>query len=121
MTNEPPSVEIEYTADFKRDLKQLHKKYRNIRADVDDFARRLEAGETPGDQVQGTGYTVYKARLRSRDLKRGKSGGYRVLYTIRTARWIVLLTIYAKTEREDIAIAEIRRIVKEHEQPPEHE
>jgi mRNA-degrading endonuclease RelE of RelBE toxin-antitoxin system len=117
----PPSIQVEYTADFKRDLKRLHKKYRNVRADVNHFVRRLEAGETPGSQVQGTGYTVYKARVRSSNLGRGKSGGYRVLYYLKTAARIVLLTIYAKSASEDISITRIRRIVREHELPPESE
>ena len=50
MTNEPPlPIEVEFTADFKHDLKRLHKKYPSVRADLDHFVRRLEAGETPGD------------------------------------------------------------------------
>ena len=68
--------------------------------------------------MQGVGYAVYKARVKSSDLKRGKRGGYRVLYYLKAFERIVLLTIYAKTEREDLSIAEIRRIVKDHEQPP---
>jgi mRNA-degrading endonuclease RelE of RelBE toxin-antitoxin system len=111
MTNKSP-ISVEYTDDFKRDVKRLHKKYRKIRDDVEAFILRLESGETPGDQVQGVGYTVYKARLKSSDLSSGKSGGYRVLYFIQTAEKITLLTIYVKTQIEDIPVKEIRRIIK---------
>jgi len=68
MTNESSSVAVEFTRDFYNDLDRLFKKHRNVRADVDDLIHRLEAGETPGDQVRGTGYTVYKARVKSREL-----------------------------------------------------
>lgn len=109
--NKPP-ISVEYTEDFQRDLKRLHKKYRKVRDDVEAFILRLESGETPGDQVQGVGYTVYKERLRSSDLRRGKSGGYRVVYYIETAEKIILLTIYIKTQKEDISVEEIRRIIE---------
>jgi mRNA-degrading endonuclease RelE of RelBE toxin-antitoxin system len=115
MMNRPPPISVEYTRDFKRDLKRLHKKYRKVRSDVETFIRRLESGETPGDQIQGVGHTVYKVRLKSADLHRGKSGGYRVVYYIKTRERIALLTIYVKTEQEDISAEQIRRIIEEHE------
>lgn len=109
--NKPP-ISVEYTDDFKRDLKRLHKKYRKVRDDVEAFVLQLEGGETPGDQVQGVGFTVYKARLKSSDLSSGKSGGYRVVYLLITPEKISLLTIYVKTQKEDISVKEIRRIIK---------
>lgn len=109
--NRPP-ISVEYTEDFQRDLKHLHKKYRKVRDDVEAFIYRLESGETPGNQVQGVGYTVYKARLKSSDLRKGKSGGYRVVYYIKTVEQLTLLTIYVKTQKEDISPEEIRRIIE---------
>jgi arylformamidase len=60
-----PSVRIDYTADFKQNLKQLHKKYRNINHDLQVLIDQLESGETPGDQIVGVKYTVYKVRIKS--------------------------------------------------------
>jgi mRNA-degrading endonuclease RelE of RelBE toxin-antitoxin system len=75
---------------FPRILKELRKKYRRIDADVDDFADILERGETPGDRLQGTDdYIVYKARIASRDMQRGKSGGFRALYYLQTETHIM--------------------------------
>ncbi len=49
--------------------------------DLNPVLIQLEAGETPGDRIQGLGsYRVYKARIRNSDAQRGKSGGYRVVY-----------------------------------------
>ena len=68
----------------------------------------------PGDQVPGVGYSVYKVRVRNSDLQKGKSGGYRVLYYIRTANLLVLLTIYIKSEQADISLDMLRSIIKEY-------
>ncbi len=102
---------------FIRRLKRLKKKYRRIESDVDSLVEIIENGEIPGDKMQGTGeYIVYKTRLASQDLQRGKSGGFRVIYYLRTATYILLLTIYIKTEQEDISAQEILALIQEEEQ-----
>lgn len=118
MTSEP-SITVGYTPQFKRDLKRLHKKYRSVDRDIETLIEQLQSGETPGDQVQGAGYTVYKVRLRSSDLARGKSGGYRAIYYIRTPERIILVTLYIKTEQSDINPDEIKRLIDELETPSE--
>jgi mRNA-degrading endonuclease RelE of RelBE toxin-antitoxin system len=114
MTSEP-LVEIGYAPQFKRDLKHLGKKRRNVPQDVDELIRQLQQGQTPGNQIPGVGYPVYKVRLKSTALSRGKSGGFRVIYYIRTATRVILITIYAKSERADILPDEIRRIIEEYQ------
>jgi mRNA-degrading endonuclease RelE of RelBE toxin-antitoxin system len=86
-----------------------------VRTDVQAFVRLLESGETPGDQVPDVGYTVYKVRIQNRSVQRGKSGSYRIIYYVQTSELLILLTIYSKSERENITAEEIRRIIKEHE------
>lgn len=71
----------------------------------------LEAGEHPGDQVPGIGYEVYKVRIKNSDIQKGKSGGYRLLYYIKTTTRVILLTLYSKSEQVDIAAAEIQEII----------
>ncbi|MDM8546383.1 type II toxin-antitoxin system RelE family toxin [Candidatus Venteria ishoeyi] len=105
-------VEIFYTAEFKRTLRHLAKKYRNIRADLEPLLESLQAGETPGDQVQHVHYTVYKVRLPNRDARRGKSGGYRVIYYAQTAEQVILVTLYSKSEQGDITPEQIRSILE---------
>ncbi len=70
-------------------------------------------GEIPGDQVQSTGYTVYKVRLPNCDAQRGKSGGYRVIYYIQIPQHIILLTIYSKSERSDTGMDAIQNIISD--------
>jgi mRNA-degrading endonuclease RelE of RelBE toxin-antitoxin system len=112
MTNKP-SVTVGYAPQFKRDLKQLRKKYRNIQQDIEPLIKQIQSGETPGDRIRGASRTVYKVRLRSTNLNRGKRGGLRLVYYIRTPERIVFVTIYSKSEQADITPDEIRRLIDE--------
>jgi mRNA-degrading endonuclease RelE of RelBE toxin-antitoxin system len=113
MTN--PRKQVITSPHFVRDLRQLRKKYRNIRDDFAPLFTNLQTGETPGDQVPGTGYTVFKVRLASRDMQRGKSGGFRVIYYLQLADRVVLLIIYAKAQQENIDPLVIAAIIREYE------
>jgi mRNA-degrading endonuclease RelE of RelBE toxin-antitoxin system len=105
---------IVFSDDFLDNLKHLSKKYRQIEDDLDDFVQQIRNGETPGVRLQGTGdYIVSKERIASRDMKRGKSGGFRVIYYLQTEDRTIAITIYAKTEREDITAAEILELIDE--------
>lgn len=106
---------VQFTPEFKRSLRALAKKYRHIRDDVEPIIVALQAGDLPGDQVSGIGYTIFKVRVPNRDRAKGKSGGYRILYYLKTATEIILVTIYSKTEQSDIAPAQIRQIVGDFE------
>lgn len=108
-------VNVAFTPEFKRNLRILSKKYRHVRDDVEPLILSLQGGELPGDQLTGTGFTIFKVRVPNRDVKRGKSGGYRVIYYLQTQADIILVTIYSKTEQADISAAQIRRIVSEFE------
>ncbi|BAU10191.1 hypothetical protein LEP3755_06710 [Leptolyngbya sp. NIES-3755] len=75
----------------------------------------LQAGDFIGDRLTGIGkgYIVLKARVKNRNLQKGKSGGYHLIYQIESSSSILLLTIYAKSDREDITVQEVRDILKE--------
>jgi len=91
-----PTVEIAFTPEFKRNLRGLAKKYPHIRSDVQPIIEQIQHGEFIGDQVQGTGYTIFKVRIRNSDVSRGKSGGYRVIYYLKTATAVIFVTIYTR-------------------------
>ncbi len=114
MTNKSP-VNVVAIPTFQKALKRLSKKYSNIGSDLQVLTRELEQGATPGDQIQGLKYAVYKVRLRNRDASKGKSGGYRVIYYLKTEEKLLLVYIYSKTERVDISADEIRRMIEEYE------
>ena len=108
-------IKIEYTPEFKRRLRALSKKYRHIQSDIQPVIERLQAGEVIGKQIRGIGYTVFKARIRNRDIQKGKRSGYRLIYYLKSPTSIILATIYSKLEKPDISAKEIRSIISEHE------
>lgn len=100
-----------FTNEFKRNVRQLARKYRRIKTDLQPLMTELEAGSTPGDRIPGVAVEVYKVRIRNSDSARGKRGGYRLLYQVTPAKTIILVTLYAKTEQADIALHEIQAII----------
>lgn len=112
MTSNSP-VRVEPSRLFRKAFLRLRKKYRHIDDDVNPLIVQLQRGETPGKQIQGVGYTVFKVRVQNTDAQRGRSGGYRVIYYIKTVEYVILTYIYAKSERADISADELRRIVAE--------
>ena len=107
------AVRLSYTGAFHRQLKHLARKYRHLGADLQPLLDQLAAGETPGDRVQAVQTIVYKVRVPNRDARRGKSGGYRVIYVLESADLRLLLAIYSKTEQSDISADQLQRILEE--------
>lgn len=110
-----PQVIIEFSAEFKRNLRELAKRYRHVREDVEPIVEQLQRGKILGTQVPGISYTVFKVRVRNSDTRKGKSGGYRMIYYLQTTTHILLVTIYSKSDQGSISAQQIRRIVTESE------
>ena len=105
---------VELARSFIRRLKELTKKYPCVTQQVQTLIAELESGATPGDQIPGTGYTAYKARLPNPDAGKGKSGGYRFIYYIRTADSVIALLIYSKSDQVDVSPEEIKFLIDEY-------
>lgn len=113
---ETPFVQVEASSTFRRNLRTLAKKYRSIRDDVQPIIEQLERGELPGDRISGLNYEVFKLRVKNSDIQKGKRGGYRLLYYVKTTTAIILLTLYSKSEQADIAAEDVKSIIAEYEQ-----
>jgi mRNA-degrading endonuclease RelE of RelBE toxin-antitoxin system len=112
MSSDPPSpLQVTFTPEFKRNLRQLAKKYRHIKTDLQPILDELAKGSKPGDQVPRVGYEVFKVRARNSNASKGKSGGYRLIYYAKSETEIILVTVYSKTEQADIAPEDIRQII----------
>jgi len=98
---------------FIKQLRKLTRKYPLVVQDVEELTKNLQNDARPGDQIPDIGYEVYKVRLRNRSAKRGKSGGFRVIYFVRLEDEITLLTIYSKTDQADISLGQIGHIVEQ--------
>jgi mRNA-degrading endonuclease RelE of RelBE toxin-antitoxin system len=105
-------IRIEFTDAFEDELSRLDDKYPGAEAEVATLVDQLANGELPGDLIPNVGSTVYKVRLANRAARRGKRGGFRVIYYVRVREHIYMLTIYSKTKREDVTAAEIRALIK---------
>jgi mRNA-degrading endonuclease RelE of RelBE toxin-antitoxin system len=75
-----PLIKIYESISYKKELKKLNKRYRSIDKDIKPLIQQLEAGETPGDRIAENKYPTYKVRVPNSDTRKGKSGGYRVIY-----------------------------------------
>jgi len=101
--------------EFERQVKRLQKKYRRLKDDLIALRQVLLANPRAGNAIPGLHNKIYKLRLASSDFARGKSGGFRVIYYFAPSHThIYLLTIYPKSEKENIRVKEILTLLKQH-------
>jgi len=104
------SYSIIVTPTFERDAKQLLKKYKSLSNDLAILFETLEKEPTQGAPL---GNNCYKIRLLIKSKSRGKSGGARVITCVKiTSNRIYLLSIYDKTEKENITDKELKQLLK---------
>ena len=116
MPSETSPIQIALTPRFQKDLRELAKRYRSIRTDLQSLIAQLQAGETPGDCIAGIAYQVFKVRLKNSNIQKGKSGGYRVIYYLKTDTEIILATIYSKSDLSDVSNEVIEAAISQYEQ-----
>ncbi|MBW4477382.1 MAG: type II toxin-antitoxin system RelE/ParE family toxin [Tolypothrix brevis GSE-NOS-MK-07-07A] len=116
MQSEPSPIQIALTPRFKRDLRELAKRYRSIRTDLQPLIDQLQTGEILGDRIAGVKYQVFKVRLKNSNIQKGKSGGYRVIYYLKTESGIILTTIYSKSDISDVSNEIIESAIAQYEQ-----
>ena len=107
------TTRVDTTDDFARDLRRLARKYPSVVDSVDELTDQLAVDDRPGARLARVGSNVYKVRLPNRSARRGKSGGFRVIYQERSGELVLLLIIYSKTEQADIPDHVIRRLIIE--------
>jgi mRNA-degrading endonuclease RelE of RelBE toxin-antitoxin system len=115
MQSEPSPIKIALTPRFKKDLRELAKRYRSIRSDIKPLIEQLQAGEILGDRIAGVKYQVFKVRLKNSNIQKGKSGGYRVIYYVKTTQSIILATIYSKSDISDVSNEIIEEAIAQYE------
>ena len=99
---------------FRKQLKKLSRKFPKIKEDFTDLLEILKETPFAGVRVPGIGVPVYKIRMASRDQKRGKSGGYRVIYYFKGKDGdVYLILIYPKSVQENFDIKKVNDLLKE--------
>jgi hypothetical protein len=104
------SFKIEASEKFTRELKRLAKKYPSLKGDIGELISSLST-----DPSQGTplGQNCFKIRLAIKSKGKGKSGGARVVtFIVLLAKKVVLLSLYDKSEKENITDEELRSLIE---------
>jgi mRNA-degrading endonuclease RelE of RelBE toxin-antitoxin system len=107
--SEQSPIEIVFSTPFARRLKVLAKKYRKVRQDLEPLIEALKLGDFQGDRIVGLDDDIFvlKTRAKNSDIPTGKSGGYRVIYQVKSDKLILLLLIYAKSDQVNVSLDEI--------------
>ena len=104
------SYKIIAVPNFRRELKKLAKKYPSLK---NDFALLLNSLEQNPEQGTPIGNNCYKIRLAIASKGKGKSGGARIITYIQVIQTTVfLLSIYNKSEKENIDDKELTELIK---------
>jgi mRNA-degrading endonuclease RelE of RelBE toxin-antitoxin system len=104
------SYKIIPTEHFKQQVRELSKNYTHIRTDLKVLSLMLKKNSKSGKSL---GKKIYKIRLKSSDISKGKQEGYRIItYVIEEQEIIRLLTIYAKPKKSNITDNEIMFIIQ---------
>ncbi len=90
-----------FTAQFDRDLKNLRKHNPGLREEFESFVSVFDAEAHP--LIAGTS-GVRKARMPAK--RRGKRGGYRVIYYLVQGNTVWLISIYDKVLKENLSPTE---------------
>lgn len=107
------NCKITATPDFARELKHLAKRYLSIKEDYKTFLENLRDNPLMGTEL---GRHLRKVRFPIASKGKGKSGGARVI--THTIIWetndadITLVTIYDKSDQENIKDKELRQLMK---------
>lgn len=95
---------------YSIEAKRLSKKYHSLKEDIDRLAQELAAHPKSGTSLGGD---IYKVRLTITSKGKGKSGGARVITWVKvTATKVYLVSIYDKSEKENVSEKELRQLVK---------
>lgn len=106
------AYDVFFSSGFKKELKRIAKKHRQILKDINQFADDLAQNPITGKDL---GQDMYKIRLSISGTSKGKSGGARVITYIKfTKESVILSEIYLKNEHDTVdADAVIRRLIDE--------
>jgi hypothetical protein len=104
------SYKIKSIPNFERELKRLVKKYPSLKSEYIDLVESLK--EVP-DQGISIGNGCYKIRLAIASKGKGKSGGGRVITYLQVLqKEVYLLTIFDKSETENISDKDLKELLK---------
>ena len=97
-------MKIFFSEYFKKQLKKLKKKYPHVKEDLLNTIEEFD----PDNEIS-IGRSIYKMRIASRDMHKGKSGGFHAyLYMYVKKNLLLPLSIYPKSATESITENELK-------------
>lgn len=104
------SYEVVVVESFEKQIKRLAKKYKSLKEDIKPLIESLETDPSQGDYL---GNDCYKIRLGISSKGKGKRGGARIITCVKVVnKNVYLLSIYDKSERENLDDLELYRLLK---------
>ena len=95
---------------FAIKLKRLAKKYKKIKFDLQELKKELMSNPKIGIALH---HNCYKIRVANSSTSTGKSGGFRVVYYfVNKNNKVFLMTIYSKTQKENLSEKELLELLK---------
>ncbi len=95
---------------FNGELKKLAKKFPSIKY---DFAKLIEVLKKEPEKGKALGNKCYKIRMAISSKGKGKSGGSRIISYLQVSQnTVYLLSIYDKSERENVSDKELKELLK---------
>ncbi|MBW1800232.1 MAG: hypothetical protein JRJ85_05825 [Deltaproteobacteria bacterium] len=107
------SYEVYLTETFQKSIKILKKKFRRVKDDLSSLIQLLTDDPTIGDPIPGWNKEIWKVRAASSDIKKGKRGGFRLIYVWAAGESkVYLLIAYFKGEKPDISKRELEDLLQ---------
>ena len=103
-------MEIITTPTFEKNVKRIAKKDTLLYKDLENLLELLTQNPKSGTPL---GNNTFKIRIKNSSATKGKSGGYRVISYYASDDFVGLLTIYSKSQRENIFENEIDALLYE--------
>ncbi|MEA1982227.1 MAG: type II toxin-antitoxin system RelE/ParE family toxin [Campylobacterota bacterium] len=102
------NFKIETIPRFEKDVKKLKKKFPKIKNDLVDLMGMLSLDPEIGIHL---GENIFKVRFPNSSIPTGKSGGFRVITYYKADDILYLVTIYSKTEQDNVLTEKLKDIV----------
>ena len=104
------NFKIETIPRFEKDVKKLKKKFPKIKNDLINLIDELSSNPETGINL---GENIFKVRFSNSSIPTGKSGGFRIITYYKADDILYLVTIYSKTEQDNILTEKLKKIVRE--------
>jgi mRNA-degrading endonuclease RelE of RelBE toxin-antitoxin system len=113
-----PTYLINHSPTFLAWLNEFTKRYPHAPENVTPALEALKQRPEAGSAIPGWRRMVWKLRINSTGIRRGKRFGFRLIYYLE-GRTLYPLLIYAKTNKSDVSDQEIMRALRAIGKAPE--